>query len=325
MAQIQSGITYANGAQVNATNLNAHVNNAVLVPGAISDQAAAASCTTADNLLILQSGTLKKATLSQVQTSIAPDLSAYVNRNGSVAMTGELTLSSSTPAATLSAASKGYVDTGLATKQGTIGYTPANKAGDTFTGPVVLNADPSVALGAATKQYVDAAAAPKANLSGATFTGAVTLQADPSVALGAATKQYVDAQASASVVPAGAVMAFYRSTPPTGWIECNGQSAAAYPNLVALGIITVPDLRGEFVRGWDNGKGTDPGRALASSQLDEFKSHTHQAKGSDILTGASNAFWWDAGNSGAATRTTLPTGGSETRPRNIALMYCIKT
>jgi hypothetical protein len=95
----------------------------------------------------------------------------------------------------LSAASKGYVDTGLATKQNVLGYTPANKAGDTFTGPVVLNADPSVALGAATKQYVDAADAGKASLTGATFTGPVVLQANPTVALGAATKQYVDTAA----------------------------------------------------------------------------------------------------------------------------------
>lgn len=179
MAQIQGGTTYITGGQVTATNLNAHVNNAVLVPGAINDQTAAVSCTTSDSVLLLQSGTLKKATLAQVQTSIAPDLSAYVNKNGSVAMTGELTLSSSTPAAALSAASKGYVDTGLATKQNTIGYTPANKAGDTFTGPVVLNADPSVALGAATKQYVDTADSLKANLTGATFTGPVALPWSP--------------------------------------------------------------------------------------------------------------------------------------------------
>jgi hypothetical protein len=326
MAQIQAGITYANGAQVNATNLNAHVNNAVLVPGAISDQTAAASCTTSDSVLILQSGALKKATLTQVQASITPDLTAYLPRSGASPMTGELTLSSSTPSAALSAASKGYVDTGLATKQATIGYTPANKAGDTFTGAVVLNADPSVALGAATKQYVDAAVATKANLSGATFTGPVVLQADPAVALGAATKQYVDSQASASVVPAGAVMAFYRNTPPTGWLECNGQSATSYPNLVALGITNVPDLRGEFVRGWDNGRGIDPGRSLASTQLDEFKAHTHLSNAVGLVSPTIN---W-SGTGGAAYRNSNDTqtgsaGSTETRPRNVALMYCIKT
>jgi hypothetical protein len=327
MAQIQAGVTYATGGQVTATNLNAHVNNAVLVPGAISDQTAASSSTSADSVLLLQGGVLKKATLAQLQGGVAPDVANYVQRNGSVAMTGELTLSNSAPVNALSAASKGYVDTGLATKQASLGFTPVNKAGDTGVGPLALAADPVSALQVTTKQYVDTAintaVAPKANLAGATFTGSVVLQADPAVALGAATKQYVDAQASASNLPAGAVMAFYRNTPPTGWLECNGQSAAAYPNLVALGIVTVPDLRGEFVRGWDNGKGTDPGRALASSQLDEFKSHTHQAKGIYNLIGASNGFNWDGTSN--STATTLATGGSETRPRNVALMYCIKT
>jgi hypothetical protein len=344
MAQIQSGTTYADGAQVTATNLNAHVNNAVLVPGAISDQTAVASCTGTDLLLILQGGQLRKGTISQVQTAIAPDLTPYINKNGSVAMTGELTLSSATPAGSLSAAPKQYVDTGLATKQASLGFTPVNKAGDTGVGPLALAVDPVSALQVTTKQYVDTGLATKQaslgftpiNKAGDTGIGSLTigtgntltLAADPALPLQASTKAYVDAQvvaAGPALVPTGAVMAFYRSTPPTGWLECNGQSTAAYPNLVALGILTAPDLRGEFVRGWDNGKGTDPGRALASTQLDEFKSHTHQAKGIEAGTGSGPIFWWDSSNIGAATRTTLATGGSETRPRNIALMYCIKT
>lgn len=326
MAQIQAGVTYATGAQVTATNLNAHVNNAVLVPGAISDQAAASSSTSADSVLLLQGGVLKKATLAQLQGGVAPDVANYVQRNGSVAMTGELTLSSSTPVNALSAASKGYADT----KQTALGFAPVNKAGDTMTGVLTLAADPVSALQAATKQYADtkqsALGFTPVNKAGDTMTGTLTLAADPVSALQASTKSYVDAQvvaANPSLVPAGAIMAFYRSTPPTGWLECNGQSVAAYPNLVALGIVNTPDLRGEFVRGWDNGKGTDPGRSLASTQLDEFKSHTHQAKGISNLIGASTGFNWDGTSND--TRTTLATGGSETRPRNIALMYCIKT
>jgi len=67
-----------------------------------------------------------------------------------------------------------------------------NVAGDTMTGALILNADPSVALGAATKQYVDAAETASVTKAGDTMTGALILNADPSVALGAATKQYVD-------------------------------------------------------------------------------------------------------------------------------------
>ncbi|CAB4136150.1 hypothetical protein UFOVP298_24 [uncultured Caudovirales phage] len=203
MAQIQAGITYADGAQVNATNLNAHVNNAVLVPGVISTQAAATSCTAGDSLLILQSGALKQATLAQVQAAIPPDLTSYVNKNGSVAMTGELTLSSSLPTAALSAASKGYVDT----KQTALGFTPVNKAGDTGVGPIALSVDPVSALQVTTKQYVDAAAALKASLAGATFTGPVVLAADPASALQAATKQYVDTGLTGKISTGGATVA----------------------------------------------------------------------------------------------------------------------
>ena len=65
------------------------------------------------------------------------------------------------------------------------------KAGDTMTGPLILNADPGAALGAATKQYVDL----RLPLAGGTLTGPLILAADPVAALGAATKQYADATA----------------------------------------------------------------------------------------------------------------------------------
>lgn len=351
MADIQSGTIYADGGQVTAVNLNAHVNNATLVPGVINDRTAVASVTGTDSLLVLQAGQLRKSTITQVQTAIAPDLTPYINKNGSVAMTAELTLSSNSPAGSLSAASKQYVDTGLATKQASLGFTPVNKAGDTgvgsltLTGALTLPADPSSALQASTKQYVDTGLATKqaslgftpinkagdTGVGSLTLTGALTLAADPVSALQASTKAYVDAQVVAAgpgLVPAGAVMAFYRSTPPTGWLECNGQSAAAYPNLVAIGVITTPDLRGFFVRGWDNGKGTDPGRALGTSQADQIIQHTHAV----VFYGQNNASGSNSGYSSNNYSFSVQSGGvvgaatgSETRPKNIALMYCIKT
>ena len=197
MAQIQAGVTYATGGQVTATNLNAHVNNAVLVPGAISEQTAAVSVTSADTLLLLQSNALKKATVAQLP---------YINKDGSVAMTGELALSSSTPVNSLSAASKGYVDT----KQSALGFTPVNKAGDTMTGLLVLSADPATALGAATKQYVDtkqsALGFTPVNKAGDTMTGALTLAADPASALQASTKQYVDTQVATRASASGGTL-----------------------------------------------------------------------------------------------------------------------
>jgi hypothetical protein len=171
MAQIQAGVTYVDGGQVTAVNLNAHVNNAVLVPGAITSQVAASSCTTSDSLLIVQAGSLKQATLSQVQTAINPSLDPYLPKNGSQPMTGLLTLANATLTSGLNATPKSYVDSGLATKQNNLGFTPVNKAGDTNVGALSLNGaltlpqNPQNPLEAATKQYVDSGLAGKqANL-----------------------------------------------------------------------------------------------------------------------------------------------------------------
>ena len=133
----------------------------------------------------------------------------------------------------------------------------------------------------------------------------------------------------------GQVSAFAMTTPPLGWLECNGSaiSRTTYAALFAAlsttwGIgdgsttFNIPDLRGEFIRGWDNGVGRDSGRAFASFQLDEFEAHTHgiQHSGESGTTGS-----YIAGASFTnQTRQTTSSGGVETRPRNYALMYCIK-
>lgn len=132
--------------------------------------------------------------LSGVTANVQDQLDETVQKAGSV-MTGPLILAAD-PTSVNEAATKNYVDTGLALK--------ANKAGDTFTGYVTLHADPSAALHAATKQYVDAgvtaaadaaasANTTKVNKSGDTMTGFLTLHADPTSALHAVTKQFVDA------------------------------------------------------------------------------------------------------------------------------------
>jgi len=121
--------------------------------------------------------------------------------------------------------------------------------------------------------------------------------------------------------PIGTIVAWASSTPPTGWLECNGQSTSGYTELAALIGSNVPDLRGEFVRGWDNGKGTDTGRTLLSTQADEFESHNHTI---NSYTGGGGPL---GGHDGSAYNGSIATsykGGTETRPRNVALMYIIK-
>lgn len=138
-------------------------------------------------------------------------------------------------------------------------------------------------------------------------------------------------------LPSGAVQPFAMTSAPSGWLECDGSevSRTTYSTLYsAIGTtfgsgngsttFNVPDLRGEFVRGWDNGRGVDSGRSFGSAQADELKSHNHTVT---TLGGSSAVRPEDvgAGNVGSKTSTTSSTGGNETRPRNISLLYCIKT
>ncbi len=96
----------------------------------------------------------------------------------------------------------------------------------------------------------------------------------------------------------------------------------------------LPDLRGEFLRGWDHGRGLDSRRAAGTWQDGSVISHRH-IDGSRVETGS--ACWSPTTNvaSGQSldhietTSSSAPytsyEGGTETRPRNLAVMYCIKT
>ena len=138
MAQLSKGTTYATNDQVTAANLNALVDSGTLLPGAITDQTAVASVAGADTLLVNQGGVLKKATITQVQTSIAPDLTPYIKSDGSVLMSAELTLLSTAPIGALSATSVGYVSgqiSGFTKKDGSTPFT-----GDQLLAPLSTGA-----------------------------------------------------------------------------------------------------------------------------------------------------------------------------------------
>ena len=144
--------------------------------------------------------------------------------------------------------------------------------------------------------------------------------------------------AAVAGVPAGAVIYHAANSAPTGFLKANGAaiSRSTYSDLFSAisttfgtgdgsSTFNVPDLRGEFMRGWDDSRGIDSGRSFGSAQADELKAHTHLYRdpiSGSTHTGAgggtSKAF--PTANSG----TTSSTGGDETRPRNIALLACIK-
>lgn len=155
----------------------------------------------------------------------------------------------------------------------------------------------------------------------------------------------------ASVFPSGMVAPFAISTAPAGWLECDGAavSRTTYAALFAAigttfgsgdgsATFNLPDLRGEFVRGWDNGKGTDSGRTFGSSQTDAFQGHWHDYEGNYSLASGSTTNMENINGApyntsfsdkvkGAVTDGSngTPRTADETRPRNIALMYCVKT
>jgi len=138
----------------------------------------------------------------------------------------------------------------------------------------------------------------------------------------------------------GQVIYVATPTAPDGWLKCDGSavSRTTYANLfTAIGTtygsgngtttFNLPDIRGEFIRGWDDGRGVDTGRTLGSTQTDSLKSHTHNLTVRDGATsfGSDLALTKASGSGGTNMSQSIDeTGGTETRPRNIALLVCIK-
>lgn len=201
-----------------------------------------------------------------------------------------------------------------------------------------------------------------------------------------ATTAAVNAAMGRVVQPlAGMVAAFARNTPPTGWLKANGAaiSRTTYAALfAAIGTtfgagdgsttFNVPDMRGEFLRGWDDARGADSGRGFGTWQDSDNKSHAHttsttshvhshswsgttssdgqhthtiwrgKASGNTSTAsvhGDNMSFDGASSAAGAHTHTVSGTtsgdththtvtvnasGGSEARPRNRALLFCIK-
>jgi len=178
--------------------------------------------------------------------------------------------------------------------------------------------------------------------TGTTFAGGATSNTTvPTVGDNLTNKTYVDAQVAtaAARMPAGVVAMHAANTAPTGWLECDGAavSRTTYAALfTAIGTtwgsgdgsttFNVPDLRGEFVRGWDHGRGVDTGRAFASSQADDIKAIPdpwlwNAPESTQGFASGSNY----TGRQSTQNRPADWPDATETRPRNVALMYIIKT
>lgn len=152
------------------------------------------------------------------------------------------------------------------------------------------------------------------------------------------------------LAPPGAVLHFARSTAPTGWLKANGAAVSRTTYAALFSVIettfgagdgsttfALPDLRGEFLRGWDDGRGVDVGRTFAVPQSDLMGAHTHGAFRVSLGDGGANGTQINGsvfalkyiqpfqliGTASNGSGITTE-GGVENRPRNIALLACIK-
>ncbi|MBH2976868.1 tail fiber protein [Serratia marcescens] len=147
-----------------------------------------------------------------------------------------------------------------------------------------------------------------------------------------------------SDAPVGIPQPWPIATAPSGWLKCNGATfdKGKYPLLaVAYPSGKLPDLRGEFIRGWDDGRSVDSGRTLLDGQADSFRSHNHgitawdawdssvltpNDREGDLLLATDNAVWSGGNVNGKSNGKygTAGNGGNETRPRNIAFNYIVR-
>ncbi len=202
-----------------------------------------------------------------------------------------------------------------------------------------------------------------AKVTNATHTGDVTGSTTLTISDNAVTTskiqdgQVTQAKLNSAVIftPVGTVIWFLGARPPVGYLKCNGQTinngnttiSGNYIDNTAIGTVdtsalysiiggTIPDLRGEFIRAWDDGRNIDVGRALNSFQMDAVQEHQHEFGGDDQIssqggyTNTGGTFAYDAisntNGSGQRMATKNQTGRKnvQTRPRNVSLLACIK-
>lgn len=153
-------------------------------------------------------------------------------------------------------------------------------------------------------------------------------------------------EALSTQIPVGMPMPWPLALAPSGWLECSGQSfnTTTYPKLaIAYPSGVLPDLRGEFIRGWDNGRGVDIGRGVLTAQGDairnivgnttsNFQSQDSGAGGTNgaitvLKTGPLSTY-----SSGSDTvlksfnfdaSKVVPTA-ADNRPRNVSFMYIVR-
>lgn len=218
---------------------------------------------------------------------------------------------------------------------------------------VSLTGDQTVAGVKTFAEQIIGATSTQVSLTGnQTIAGVKTFSSSPLVPDGATANSAASVGQVSAAMPAGAVIYVAMNTPPAGYLKANGQavSRTLYPALFsAIGTFygagdgsttfNLPDLRGEFLRGWDDGRGADPNRSFGSFQNQDWKgfemtntrqnsmdySHGPVYMGKNVAPAdfVGNMFTgsWAAPAAAIGARWDA----SEIRPRNVSLLACIKT
>ena len=284
-------------------------------------------------------------------------------------LTGPLLVDDGSGAASPALSFDGDSDTGIfRSAANTMGFSTAGtqRVGISNAGLDMLNALPI--------RFQDTSGSPFVSLqSPSSLSGNVALTLPPAIVDGGFMKTDASGNLTFSIVegvPTGSVFCIAVNTVPTGYVKCNGASYSRTGTYAALfatigttygsvdgNHFNVPDLRGEFVRGFDDSRGVDSGRSVGTSQGGENAQHNHAASSSVsesshthnmrglALSGGSGSVAITLGSgqsyqigysgsissrtSGSATTgisvsTTTSNQGSEARPRNIAMLYIIK-
>ena len=286
-------------------------------------------------------------------------------------MTGPLLIDDGSGASSPALSFDGDSDTGIfRSGSNTMGFSTAGtqRVGISNAGLDMLNALPI--------RFQDTSGSPFVSLqSPSSLSGNVALTLPPAIVDGGFMKTDSSGNLSFQIVagvPTGSIFCMAANSIPTGYVKCNGNSYSRTGTYAALFAVigttygaadsshfNVPDLRGEFVRGLDDGRGIDSGRQIGSSQGEAFQSHDHDAdaNASSSVTDPGHRHTLFGGDDDANSGNKVPTGdtqneildnnsvtdattgisvntsvtididnegGTETRPRNLAMLYVIK-
>ena len=325
--------------------------------------------------LLIRSTTGNDGTLGTTPTffdvgNLDEDNLGLVKRAGDT-LTGPLELNAGSGASSPALSFDGDEDTGLfRSGANTMGFSTAGtqRVGISNAGLDMLNALPI--------RFQDSSGSPFVSIqSPSSLSGNIALTLPSSITNGGFLQTDGSGNLSFQIVagvPTGSIFCMAATSVPTGYVKCNGASYARSGTYAALFAVigttygavdsshfNVPDLRGEFVRGLDDGRGIDSGRQIGSSQGGAFQSHDHDAdaNASSSVTDPGHRHTLFGGDDDANSGNKVPTGdtqnefldnnsvqdattgisvntsvtididnegGSETRPRNLAMLYVIK-